>query len=361
MKPLHKPRSWQASDSIGWLFMGEQGGPCDKSCVFCYYAFQKNLVFYDLPTMIGIANLFRHYYKLDGADITGGEPTIYKHIVELVQHCANIGLSPRIITHGQNLHDGWKMHYKEPVYKLVEEAGLELWRVSLHGGSPQSHDLLLAHENSFAKLTGNLDNLTKPVHFNTTITNTNFNDLPVGVLKDRPATVYNMIWFNPYFYWSTDKGMVEADFQVKYREAAEHVAGAIQELEARGWEVNVRYFPLCIAQEFGFAENVCNYFQVPFDPWEWRLTTTARKSQEQIRAAGGTYQAEMLQAREWMKGRDNQKCASCSLSQICDKPPEQYQKKYGLDEVVPQSGPPIHDPLHFQRLRGVPAPVAVEA
>jgi hypothetical protein len=228
-----------------------------------------------------------------------------------------------------------------------------LWRVSLHGGSEKTHDNLLNHADSFKKLTGNLDNLSVPVHFNTTLTNTNYCDLPVNVLKDRPPTVYNMIYFLPYFFWSTENGLTEADFQVTYREAAPYVARAIEDLEARGWEVNVRYFPLCIAQEHGFAENVCNYYQVPFDPWEWRLCVTARKSREQIDALGGWYEAEQHQALEWMGSRKNAKCDPCRFKAICDKPPEQYQRKYGLDEVTPVLGPEVRDPLYFQSRRKV--------
>src|SRR5262245_51096564 len=122
MKPLYKPRT-QDIESRGWLFMGEQGGPCDKSCTFCYYAHQQNLVFFDLNTLIQHANLFRHYYGLNACDITGGEATIYKtrdgDIVDLVAHCARIGLAPTIITHGQNNRDDFKLGYARPLYQEI--------------------------------------------------------------------------------------------------------------------------------------------------------------------------------------------------------------------------------------------------
>lgn len=351
MKPLHKQRNFSATDSIGWLFMGEHGGPCDKSCEMCYYAHQKNLVFYDIHTMIGIANIFRFYYKLDGADITGGEPTIYKDIVQLVRHCKNIGLSPRIITHGQNLHDGWTLGGKQPLYKAIEEAGLELWRVSIHGGSPESHDKVLGHADSFKKLTGNLDNLGVEVQFNTTLLDSNYKDLPVNVLKDRPPTVWNMIYFLPYFYWSDKVGKTEASFQVSYREAAPYVAKAIETMESHGWEVNMRYWPFCIAKEFGFEANVCNYHQIAFDPWEWRLHVTNRTPMEAIEEMGGWYEAERRLATESMKPRGNSKCNPCSHRGICDGPPEQYQQKYGIDELVTLTGDRVIDPCIYQRQR----------
>ena len=350
MRPLYRPRDGVCSR--GWLFLGEQGGPCDQACEFCYYAFQKNLVFYSFETVIGHANLFRHYYKLDACDITGGEATIYKtktgDIVDLVRHCAAIGLRPTIITHGQNNRDDWKLGRSRPQWLELEEAGLDDWLVSLHGGSAASHDKSLSKDGSFERLLAGLGVVKRPVRFNTTLTLTNYRDLPTKILLDRPPTVWNCIMFNPFHSWAGEKWQ-EIDFQVEYREAAPYLARAIEDLEAVGWEVNVRYWPMCIAEEFGFARNVCGYHQVPFDPWEWRLNVTARNSVQQIDGEGGWYDSERKRALEWMARRDNEVCRSCSYSSVCDKPPEQYQAKFGIGYLSPVSGKPrIEDPLHFQ-------------
>ncbi len=350
MKPLYREREGVASRA--WMFMGEQGGPCDKSCQMCYYAHQKELVFYSLETLIQHANLFRHYYGVSAVDISGGEATIYKtptgDIVDLVAHCARIGLSPTIITHGQNNRDDWKLGHKRPLYQEIEDAGLDDWLISLHGGSRESHDAILCQEGSFDRLLHGLSLVSRPVRFNSTIQSTNYKDFPVSILKDRPPTVWNPIMFNPFFSWSKKE---QIDFQVSYREAAPYLARAIEELEPLGWEVNVRYWPLCIAEEFGFAENVCGYHQVPFDPWEWRLNVTGRTPIEQIEKEGGWYESERKRALEWMRGRSAAACEGCALTQICDKPPEQYQKRFGLGEVKPVFGLPVIDPLIYQKRR----------
>ena len=351
MKPLYRER--EGVCSRGWLFLGEQGGPCDQSCEFCYYAWQKNLTFYSLPTLIGHANLFRHYYGLEACDITGGEATIFKGIVPLVRHCAAIGLRPTIITHGQNLRDDWKLGGTRPLYQEIEDAGLNDWLISLHGGSPASHDAVLCKEGSFERLLAGLDRITRPARFNTTLVEGNYRDLPVDVLADRPPTVWNAITFNPFHAWSEKTGATEIDFQARYREMAPYLARAIEKLEGLGWEVNVRYWPLCIAEEFGFAENICGFHQVPFDPWEWRLGVTHRLSREQIEQAGGWYESERALAAALMQRRDNEVCAGCKYAEVCDKPPEQYQKKYGLDELRTVAGEPERDPLCFQRKREV--------
>ena len=355
MKPLYKPRG--GIISRGWLFMGEQGGPCDKSCEFCYYAWQKNLVFYSYETMLQHANLFRHYYGLDACDITGGEATIYKTpkgtIVDLVRHCAQIGLRPTIISHGQNNRDDWNLGYKRPLYQEIEEAGLEDWLISLHGGTPESHDKILGSEGSFNRLIDGLDLVQRPVRFNATIVGTNYKDFPVNILKDRPPTVFNLIAFNPFHAWNEKTGPTEIDFQVQYEESAPYVAKAVEQLEAIGWEVNVRYYPMCIAEKHGFAENVSGYQQVPYDPWEWRLNVTGRTRMEQIERQGGWVAAERNMGVQMLGGRSNPTCSSCANAMICDAPQPQYQAKYGLGEMLPIVGEPRIDPLHYQKERGV--------
>lgn len=334
--------------------MGEQGGPCDKACRMCYYAHQKNLVFYSYETMVQHANMFRHYYGLDACDISGGEATIYKtktgDIVDLVRHCANIGLRPTIISHGQNNHDDWKLGYERPLYQEIEDAGLDDWLISLHGGSTESHDAVLCKEGSFDRLLHGLEKVQRPVRFNTTILEQNYKNLPVNILKDRPPTVWNPIMFNPFHAWA-GKAKELIDFQVTYTESAPYIAKAIEELEPLGWEVNVRYWPLCIAKEHGFEANVCGYHQVPFDPWEWRLNVTSRTPMETINSHGGWHAMERIVAQQSMGKRKNFKCDECSLTRICDSPPHQYQQKYGLDELKPVEGIPQNDAMIFQEER----------
>lgn len=342
MKPLYTSRDGSIN-SRGWLFLGNQGGPCDQRCAFCYYAFQEDLVFFDQWTLMQHANLFRHYYQLDACDITGGEPTIHPQMPAIVEHCARIGLQPSIITHGQHIA-------KPGEAQRYEDRGLDDWLISLHGGSPASHDAMLAKEGSFDRTITGARACKQPVRFNSTLTTHNVHDLPHRWLADNmPPTVWNLINFNPFHVWSTK---AHIDFQVRHEAAGEAVAAAVQHLESAGWEVNVRYWPLCLAAEHGYAENACGYHQVPYDPWEWCLNVTARTPIEQVEAEGGWEASERMRANQWMRARDNSTCARCQLRQICDKPTEQYQQKHGLGEVHPiVGGEMITDPLHYQRRR----------
>jgi hypothetical protein len=82
------------------------------------------------------------------------------------------------------------------------------------------------------------------------------------------------------------------------------------------------------------------------------LNVTTRSPIEKIEAEGGWYESERLRAIAGMGLRHNPVCDTCSLRQVCDAPPEQYQKKFGLDELRPVAGELETDPLVFQKTRG---------
>jgi hypothetical protein len=338
----------------GWLFMGNHGGPCDKACKHCYYAFQKQLVFYDLNTLIAHANRMRHYYDLRYCDISGGEATIYgpkdkagrrPHLEALIRHCANIGLKPTIITHGQNS--------TPELVKGVEDAGLEDWLISMHGMSAGHDNLVVNHngqgQGGWERLTANLKNITRPARFNSTIQAFNYRELSEQarwLADNMPPTVFNMIQFNPFFAWA---GKEVIEFQEKMSVLAPFVAEAVHIAEAAGWEVNVRYFSPCVAAEYGFARNCIGYFQTQIDPWEWSLVATEKAPMAAIREMGSAHDVNMAMCRAISDSRANDVCRSCRFfGTACEGPPEQYQARFGLDELRPSVGEPVTDPAYFE-------------
>lgn len=339
----------------GWLFMGENGGPCDKACKMCYYSFQDHLVFFDLDTLLARANKFRHHYGLRYCDISGGEATIYgpkdsegrrPQLETLVRHCRNIGLLPTIITHGQN--------NTAALVAGVEDAGLEDWLISLHGMKAGHEATVVNHagkgEGGWDRLVANLAHCTRPVRFNTTLQNFNYREVPdlARWLADhRAPTVWNMIQFNPFYAWHERP---EIDFQATMTEMGPFVGEAVRIAEAAGWEVNVRYWPFCVAAQFGFERNCINFYQTQYDPWEWGLEATEGYPRAAIEQLGGVEAARRAHCDRIARSRANAKCNACALRAICEGPPTQYQQRYGVDELTPYTGAPVTDVLHFERV-----------
>jgi len=325
--------------------LGENGGPCDKACRFCYYAYQDDLVFYTLDTVLMIANRFRHVYGLTACDISGGEPTIYPRLEEVVEHCANIGLAPTIITHGQNATE-------DRVAKL-EDAGLDGWLLSLHGLEKDHESAVVDRrgrgEGGWARTLEGLGRMRRPVRYNTTLQDFNYRGLPGlarWLVANRPPTVWNMIQFNPFHAWNA-KDVI--DFQVPSSTLAPFVGEAVRVAEEGGFEVNVRYFPFCIAATEGFERNCVNYYQTQYDPHEWGLEATNRNTIEELARHGGAESVRRLTCDGIREQRRNARCAACRYSPICEGPTVQYQKRYGLDELRPEPGEPVTDVLWFER------------
>lgn len=352
----------------GWLFLGQHGGPCDKACKMCYYAYQKELKFFSLDTLISHANKFKHYYGLDFCDISGGEATIYgpadkagrrPQLETLVRHCRNIGLLPTIITHGQN--------NTEVLVRGIEDSGLEDWLISLHGMKAGHEQTVVDHkgkgDGGYTRLMLGLRHITRPIRFNTTVQNFNYQELPklAQLLADyHKPTVWNMIQFNPFFAWA-DREVIE--FQSPMFEIAPYIARAIGIAEAAGWEVNVRYFPYCVAAGHGFAQNCVNFYGTQYDHWEWCLMATNKFPMTNVKAVGGLEAARRIYCDHIAAARDQYApaCLSCRYHKICEGPTEQYAKRYGTSELRPAVGEPITDVAHFvkggvyESLVGVPA------
>jgi sulfatase maturation enzyme AslB (radical SAM superfamily) len=167
---------------------------------------------------------------------------------------------PTLITHGQN--------NTPELVKGIEGAGLEDWLISLHGLENGHEQTVVDHKGAgaggFARLTENLKHCQRPVRFNTTVQNFNFHELPQlarWLADNQKATVWNMIQFNPFYAWA---GKEVIEFQSPMSEIAPYIGEAVQIAERAGWEVNVRYFPFCIAAEYGFARNCINFYQTQY-------------------------------------------------------------------------------------------------
>jgi sulfatase maturation enzyme AslB (radical SAM superfamily) len=336
-RPLYRPHDKPTTRS--WLFLGENGGPCDQHCELCYYAHQKQKRFFHLDTLMGMANVHRHYYGMTATDVSGGEPTILPGIEPLVGHCARIGLAPTIITHGQN-------STAELVQRL-EGAGLNDWLVSIHGMGA-GHDATVGRPGAWHEVIGHLNNYRRPVRINTTMTTHNMRELPalgMNLVKLLPPTVWNLIAFNPFYDW---QGKEQIDFQAQLSTLAPWIGEAISVAEKAGWEVNVRYFPFCLAAAHEFARNCIGFYQTQYDPHEWALEVTEHVPLGAVKQHGVEGVRRLICDRI-AAARSNAKCAACRFRPICEGPAEQYQQRYSLDELLPIGGEPVIDPLYFEK------------
>jgi len=284
------------------------------------------------------ASRMRYFYRNDSVDITGGEPTIYPPILELVRYCSKIGLKPTIITNSFALADMKKcLEFKK--------AGIEDFLVSIYGLG-KSADKTTGVKNTCLKQKKAVQNLNKlkiPIRINVTVhkfTTGQLPDIARFAVKNK-AKVMNMIIFNPFYEWSNRKNI---RFQERYSNMSVYIKKAIKVLESNGVEANVRFLPLCMLK--GYEKNVYGFMQLSYDKNEWDFNSW--NNVMKIKPSEKWYKKFALKERIIINHyRKSEKCRKCSVNYICDGFHNQYVKSFGFGEENPYLGTKIINPKFF--------------
>ncbi len=352
-------RKWQGKSIFRHFGISRRGVTyptfaCNIKCKFCYYYQVSDREHRPIEDLKAEMNLFRNHYHLEYVDISGGEPTIYKHIRPLVEHCAAIGLLPTIITNGQR---------PDVVDELID-LGLEDVLISIHGYRDDCNRAM-NKKDAYDRIVQCVDKLKArgfSFRTNSTMISYNYKNLPklADELVELGPRIVNFISFNPHE--GTDWAKEEhVDFQVRYSELAPYVKEAIDRLMAAGVWPNVRYIPLC--QLKGYEKHVCNLHQWQWDPYEWEYLSGYHLKEvdvKKIRRAAkkenicGDTRKDMTHL--WIaKHRSCEgniffdSCERCSNRPICDGVYPQYARRFGEKEFVPVEGHLMTDPLYYRR------------
>ena len=387
----------------GVLWLGQT---CNLRCYFCYFLNRiedhshPEHAFMSLEKAKQICHTLRYVYGNTAIDIQGGEPTILPGILELVRYCREIGLYPTLITNGLVLA-------KKEKLREFQEAGIRDFLVSLHGIGA-IHDEVVCRKGSYEKIIAAIENMRElgvPFRFNCTMSLPVVPILPEIAQKaiDYGAYGVNYLAFNPFEDQET--GIRTHDNVSRYSDIKPQLTKAIDLLEKNGIECNVRYLPLCMAEE-RHRKNFYNFQQLPYDHHEWDYNSWAWTGLQPQRMKGGdmvpafyigpfarwiTYRYPGVSRRAlqhprlgrlglkvqhalahiaWVtvgKARLYRKegalraghdadyrqfdaCGRCSMRNICDGFHSDYADLFGSDEAQPITDVPVtQDPLLFIR------------
>ena len=326
------------------------GFPCNIKCKFCYYSYNESKEWHPLDECKRDASLFKEKYGNQFVDITGGEPTIYPHIYELLDFCNKIDLKPTLITNVQALA-------KDERVKQFKDHGVYDFLCSVHA-LDDTYNSIIQSRHGWKNLTEGIENINKydiPWRANCTMTRLNMDQLKsiAQWVKDRNARIINFINFNPFEEWRTK---MDIDFQARHSEIGPCLVEALEHCDRIGLEANVRYFPFCHMR--GHEEKCINFQQLSYDPNEWDFCSwyapetraPSDKLPDSVRTAV-TNEEELhhFVAQSQKKGLyvQNGPCLSCSHMVICDGFTKQYYSRFGIEEASPFAGPPLNDPAVF--------------
>lgn len=250
---------------VMWL-----GQTCNLRCYFCYFLDRietKNHPehpFMSLEKAKEICKTLVDVYGNNAIDIQGGEPTIFPGILELVRYCHEIGLEPTLITNALVL---------DKIENCIKykEAGIRDFLVSVHGIG-EVHDRVVVYPGAHVRQMKALANLRKvgiPYRFNCVLSKPVVSQLPqvAKLAVQTGARVVNFLAFNPFEDQAKD-GRRSANNVPRYSELKAQLTVALDILDAAGIEANVRYYPLCMAEE-RHRKSMYNFQQLPYDHHEW--------------------------------------------------------------------------------------------
>lgn len=273
-------------------------------------------------------------------DATGGEPTLYPYITELIEYAASLRMKFCIIT---NAITGRNQTLK------ILESGIDDWLVSVHDHAMKlkggiNFNVRERQERFLRQVQEyNEDKEQRPYRFNCCMSRDNQEDLVATAewaVRWKPR-IFNFINMNPHNDWQKDvegTKQVIGDMNVLEKQLCE----AIPILLEGGVGVNVRYYPMCRLPEV-FRMHVCNDLSCCFDPYEWDYNIIPKTFQAFLKAA-----QNMSRSVEW----NGLPCLKCDLKFICGGINSAFFRADGRKDIihaVKLEGVPRDDFYHYRR------------
>jgi len=227
--------------NYGYLQITRQ---CNQKCRFCSNPpTEKELTLSNAKAIID-----KHISQgCAGIIFTGGEPTLFKEIAELVLYCSGKKIDCKIITNAQKLADNKFLE------KLIK-AGLKQFHISFYSHKSKTQNFLSGNNDSFKNLKLALNNLSKRKDVSVAI-NTVINKYNAGHLYKNAEWLLGNFPFINHFVWNNlDPASDQAgkhqdtiprlnDFELELKQAADFLIKSNKSLR-------VERVPLCYMPGF---------------------------------------------------------------------------------------------------------------
>ena len=124
---------------------------CNNDCSHCYNARQRNYPEMSVEQWKKVIDRVWDL-RIPHVVFTGGEPTLYNGLVELVAYAEELGLITGLNTNGRKLAD-------QQFLNALIEAGLDHVQITLESHDPVIHDRMVAAEGAWAQTVSGLKNV----------------------------------------------------------------------------------------------------------------------------------------------------------------------------------------------------------
>ena len=283
----------------------DTGKLCNYSCEFCYY--KLHLTERDDIDTIRRRVDYLVKYGINEIDLSGGESSVEPNWFKILEYCQTKFSRISCLSHGGKFSN---VEFIKRSYDL----GLREILFSIHGTTASVHDTIVGKVGAFDNLMTAIFNahaLGIEVRTNTTLCNTNYDQIDSKVLSSLQPTQVNFIALN---YWHDNS---DAD-KIQYSDVCKHVKRYIDELKDVR-EVNARYIPLCYME--GYEQYVKLQYHHIYDLKDWnkavyneQLDTSIQYTHKQ-KVDQCVAEAERMRLQGYFKTRE---CTQCKHFYVCD-------------------------------------------
>lgn len=303
------------------MFVVETSSHCNNNCIFCMEP-RDRAARGCTPEILRKAA--RDFSRVDFAT---GEPTLNPKLPEYVESAAEAGFSDISIT------TNGRMLAARGYAKRLVDAGLNKFKVSIHGPSAEIHDAMTRTPGSFRQTLAGIRNVSLlkeerdlTLTTLTTVTKLNYQSLPESLRLFLHFPVDNAI-FNVFDPTGRAARMAEtlmprySDVERSFRKAVE-----MEAIKSRGVSLSLSLPPCTLGK--GMGRYYGNYEILAFNNDGELRTGQVRR--------GKTFL---------------EKCRKCALRPICDGVWDKYVELYGGSEFEPREEVPRAFSPRFSRPR----------
>lgn len=282
---------------------------CNQNCIICSNPPGKDWIEKETAEKL-IRGM--HEKGMYGVFLTGGEPTLYPDLPQLIAYTVELGLEPRIITNGQVLAD---MDYAKTLYN----AGLRHIHLSIYSCRPRVQAQISLKEDSLEnalKTLANLGELGMTVDINTAISHFNADHLDETVV-----CIIRRFPFVRHFVWDfldplDNRASQHPETIPTLWEPEIGLNRAMRYLEHTGRTFRIERYPACYMAEYAWAST------------EIRKAVNNETRETYFLDQRG----HVLQA-AWKYGK-TEVCRDCTLNDLCPGLWD-MDKHYASAEVFP--------------------------
>ncbi|PXV93854.1 radical SAM family protein [Lachnotalea glycerini] len=281
---------------------------CNAKCIFCVVGIPDKV---KEEKCLSLDAIYQELQKgiekgCDSLCLSGGEPTIYDGIINVVSKAKQLGYKRiEIKTNGIKLSD------KELV-KDFSEAGVDIFCISVQGHNTKIHDNVVGVPGAFShllKAVEHVKNENKILYTPTCIQIANYKYLPD--IAEFYKTINSDIICPTFIEPSGSANINFADVVPMYSQVIPYLYKAIEIINETNIKWNLHGFPLCMIKDYESKSlDVVDKTDV--------LAGTDIDNYSDYEKV--TYRKKEL------------KCNKCSLNIICNGPWKSYVDKYGFNE-----------------------------